>query len=174
MRAFIALALPEGMARGTAALSRQLARVLDGRITAPENHHLTLAFLGDIDEYGAEAAITALDEACAGRPPVLLEPHGLATFGRGKDKTLVLELDGNPELEALASAVRSRLSDHWVDFDEKAFRPHITLARRARLSEDLGMLVLPEAAWATDVVLFKSTLTSDGPIYKELYSVMLA
>lgn len=174
MRAFIALALPDGMARETLSLSRQLSRVLDARIVAPENHHLTLAFLGEIDEYGAEAAIAAIDEACAGRPPVLLEPRGLATFGRGKDRTLVLELDGNPELTALAASVRERLSDHWVSYDEKAFRPHVTLARKARLPEDLGILVLPDAAWASNVVLFRSTLTSDGPIYKELYAVTLA
>ena len=173
MRAFIALELPEVMALGTAALSRQLSRVLDGRIVPPENHHLTLAFLGEIDECGAETAIAAIDEACAGRPPVFLEPKGLATFGRGKERTLVLELDGNPEVRALATAVREHLSEHWVSFDEKAFRPHITLARRARLPKDLGMLVLPEPAWAADVVLFRSTLTSDGPIYKELYSAKL-
>ena len=173
MRAFIALELPEGMALETAALSRRLSRVLDARITAPEKHHLTLAFLGNIDEYGAEAAIAAIDEACAGRPPVLLEARGLTTFGRGKEKTLVLELDGNPELTALAAAVRERLSEHWVSYDGKSFRPHITLARRARLPEDLGLLTLPENAWACDVTLFKSTLTSDGPIYKGLYTATL-
>ena len=173
MRAFVALVLPHGMARETAALSRQLSRVLDARIVASGNHHLTLAFLGDIDECGAEAAIAAIEEACAGRPPVLLEPRGLATFGRGKEKTLVLELDGNPELTALAAAVRSRLSEHWVSYDGKPFRPHITLARRARLSDDLGLLTLPRGAWACDVTLFKSTLTSDGPIYKELHTATL-
>ena len=173
MRAFIALELPEAMALETAALSRQLSRVLDARIVDPGNHHLTLAFLGDIDEYGAEAAIVAIDEACAGRPPVLLEARGLATFGRGKEKVLVLELDGNPELTALAAAVRERLSEHWVSYDEKSFRPHVTLARRAHLTEDLGLLTLPQSAWACDVTLFTSTLTSDGPIYKELYTATL-
>ena len=174
MRTFVALALPDGMARETLALSRQLSRVLDARFVAPENHHLTLAFLGEVDECRADAAIAAIDEACMGRPPVLLEPKDLATFGRGKERTLVLELEANPELGALATSVRERLSEHWVSFDEKAFRPHITLARRARLPEDLGMLVMPEPAWATDIVLFKSTLTSDGPIYKELYSFTFA
>ena len=169
MRTFIALVLPEEMALETAALSRQLARVLDARITPPENHHLTLAFLGEVDEYGAEAAIAAMDEAVAGRPPVLLEPRGLATFGRGKDKTLVLELAGNPEIATLASSLRERLAQHWVAFDEKPFRPHVTLARKARLPEDLGLIALPEAAWASRIALFKSTLTPDGPIYKELY-----
>lgn len=173
MRTFIALTLPEEMALETAALSRQLARTVDARLTPPENHHLTLAFLGEIDEYGAEAAIAAVDEACAGRPPVLLEPRGLATFGRGKDRVLVLEFGGNPELTALATAVREHLSKHWVAYDEKAFRPHVTLARKARLPEDLGMLALPQPAWASKLALFKSTLTPDGPIYKELYAVEL-
>ena len=174
MRAFIALGLPEGLAREMAACSRWLATAIEGRITPPENHHLTLAFLGELDECGAEAAICALDEACAGRPPVLLEPKGLNTFGRGKERTLVLEFEDNPELCALAASVRSRLSEHWVDFDEKPFRPHITLARRVRLPKDLGLLSLPEAAWAADVTLYKSTLTSDGPIYKGLYTKELA
>ena len=173
MRTFIALGLPEEMLQETAACARWLEATIDARVTPPENHHLTLAFLGELDDCGMRAAITALDEACAGRPPVLLEPLGLATFGRGKERTLVLELAENPELTALASAVRTRLSDHWVTYDDKRFRPHITLARRARLPHDLGLISLPAPAWASRVSLMKSTLTSDGPIYKELYSVML-
>ena len=173
MRTFIALALPEEMAAETAACARWLDAHVDARVVAPENHHLTLAFMGELDECGAQAAADALDEACQGRPPVLLEPLGLATFGRGKERTLVLELAANPELTALAAAVRSALSEHWVSYDEKRFVPHITLARRARLAQDLGLISLPAPAWADRASLMKSTLTSDGPLYKELYSVTL-
>ena len=174
MRTFIALALPEELAAETAACARWLEATIDARVTPPKNHHLTLAFMGELDEWGVRAAIQALDEACAGRPEVYLEPQGLATFGRGKERTLVLELVENPELTALASAVRSRLSEHWVSYDEKSFRPHITLARRAQLPQDLGLITLPEPAWANQVSLMKSTLTPNGPVYKELYSVTLA
>lgn len=173
MRTFIALELPEGMAAETAACARWLDATIEARTVPPENHHLTLVFLGELDEHGVRAAMEALDEACQGRAPVLLEPCGLATFGRGKERTLVLELAANPELTALAAAVRESLSEHWVAFDEKRFVPHITLARRARLPEELGLLSLPAPAWADSVSLMKSTLTSDGPIYKELYTVTL-
>lgn len=174
MRTFVALALPEGLAAETAACARWLEATVDARVAPPENHHLTLAFMGELDECGVRAAIEALDEACRGRAPVLLEPLGLDAFGRGKERTLVLGLAANPELTALASAVRGALSEHWVAFDEKRFVPHITLARRARLPKDLGLISLPAPAWADRVALMKSTLTPDGPIYKELYTVTLA
>lgn len=82
MRAFIALELPADFADDTAAAARRLSASLEGRFLDRSTYHLTLAFLGDIDDAEASRAMDALDVACAGSAPVSLAPDGLGKFGR--------------------------------------------------------------------------------------------
>ena len=87
MRAFIALELPADFADDTAAAARRLSASLEGRFLDRSTYHLTLAFLGDIDDAEASRAMDALDVACAGSAPVSLAPDGLGKFGRPADGT---------------------------------------------------------------------------------------
>lgn len=174
MRTFIAVELPRGFADETAGMARQLSSAVKGRFSPRENYHLTLAFLGEIGEAQAHDAITALDAACAGTGPVELQSEGLGHFGRPNDATLWLGITPTPELVGLCDRVRVELRAAGLSFDDKPFRPHITLARRARLPRGpLPELAFPLPTRAACVTLFKSTLTQDGPIYKELYAIEL-
>lgn len=133
MRAFIALELPADFADDTAAAARRLSASLEGRFLDRSTYHLTLAFLGDIDDAEASRAMDALDVACAGSAPVSLAPDGLGKFGRPTDATLWLGIASDPALQALAERVREELTARDVPFDPKPFRPHITLGRRVRI-----------------------------------------
>lgn len=175
MRAFVALELPEAFADEVAALSRALAEVCAGRFVSPENHHLTLAFLGDVNEAEARLAMDALDAACAGVGPVRLAATGLGTFGRARDATLWLGIEKDPQLMPLAARVREELAARSLSYDEKDFLPHVTLARRARLPRGgLGELAFPLPDEGVRVTLFRSILEPDGARYKPLYTVELA
>lgn len=175
MRTFIALELPSGFADETAACARVLSGAVEGRFVPKENYHLTLAFLGDADDATVRRAMEALDEVAAEVVPPLLVPEGLGRFGRPTDATLWMGLTEGEGLIGLAALVRERLRDQCVAFDGKAFKPHITLARRARLPKGpLPPLCFPMPARAEAVTLFKSTLDRDGAIYKPLYTVRLA
>ncbi len=174
MRAFIALELPEAFADEVAALSRQLAAVCEGRFVAEGNHHLTLAFLGEVDEAGARAATDALEAACAGpgRPELVAE--GLGTFGRGRATTLWLGMRRSGELDLLARRVREEVAARGLTYDEKGFLPHVTLARRVRMPRiELGDLAFPLPDEGRRVTLFRSVLEPDGARYKPLYTVGL-
>ena len=174
MRAFVALELPEAFADEVAALSRRLAAVCTGRFTAEGNHHLTLAFLGEVDEAGARAAMDALDVACAGVGPIELCATGLGTFGQARDATLWLGVEKTDELAALAGRLRGELAARGLASDEKDFLPHVTLARRARVPRGaLGELAFPLPDEARRVTLFRSILGPDGARYKPLYTVAL-
>lgn len=175
MRAFIALEPPDEFVDDVAAVARRLAPYVEGRFVPPENYHLTLAFLGDITESQAEAAMDAVEEACAGQPPITLEPHGLGCFGRGRAATLWLGFSTTPQLEELADRTRRALTARGLAFDGKPFRPHLTLARAARLPQGpLPDLPFPAQTEARLVTLLKSTLHKEGATYKPLYSVELA
>lgn len=174
MRTFIALELPERMVDEVAALARGLGACVPGRLMKPDTYHLTLAFLGEVDECQARTAMEALDAAAGGRRPVRLAPDGLGKFGKPHDATLWLGIAPAPALLELADVVRAELVERGVPFDRKAFRPHITLARRAKLARGpLPELPFPGPADASRVTLFKSTLAPEGAHYKPLYTVEL-
>lgn len=175
MRSFVALGLPEAFADEVAALSRCLSAVCEGRFVRPGNHHLTLAFLGEVGEAGARRAMDALDAACAGAGPVELVAEGLGTFGRGRDATLWLGVEKNPGLAALAEHLREELLARGLCFDEKPFLPHVTIARRARLPRAaLEGLAFPLPDEAHAVTLYRSFLDPGGARYKPLYTVDLS
>lgn len=175
MRAFVALELPEAFADEVGELARALAATCEGRFVRPGSHHLTLAFLGEVGEAEARRAMDALDAACAGAGAVELASAGLGSFGRGRDATLWLGVEKNPELAALSGRLREELLASGLGFDEKPFLPHVTLARRARLPRAaLEGLVFPRPNSAARVTLYRSILESDGARYKPLYTVELA
>lgn len=174
MRAFIALELPYEFEDELAGCTRQLASVVSGRFMKRSTYHVTLAFLGDIDEGEARSAMDALDAACADMGPAPLSAEGLGTFGRPRDATLWLGLARSTQLMDLASRVRTELENRGIAFDAKPFLPHITLARRAHIPAGaLPDLPFPLPAEATDVTLFKSILDQSGATYKPLYTVEL-
>ena len=174
MRAFVALELPAGFSREVSELSRQLAATCSGRFVPEGNHHLTLAFLGELCEAEVRAAMAALDEVSANAGPVSLAVDGLGTFGGGANRTLWLGIRLTDELGSLAERLRRALADRGLSFDEKPFLPHVTLARRVRLPRgELGDLVFPTSDEARCVTLFRSILSSVGASYKPLYSVEL-
>ena len=174
MRTFIALDVPLDFADDAAALARRLSASIEGRFLPRDTYHLTLAFLGDVDETQLAAATTALEAACADAPPVPLRSDGLGKFGQASDATLWLGIAPNPELEQLTERLRNELRDRSVPFDAKPFKAHLTLARRARIPHvGLPHLAFPHDDEAVDVTLYKSTLDRAGAIYKPLRTVRL-
>lgn len=174
MRAFIALEPPEGFVEDVAAMARVLSAAVKGRFVPRQNYHVTLAFLGDIDEAQAREAMDAMDEACAEAAAVPMRPDGLGKFGRASDATLWMGLTPDPELTGLAERLREALRSCGIGFDGKPLLPHITLARRAKLPKGaLPELAFPLPCNAARVTLFKSTLSRDGAQYKPLYEIEL-
>lgn len=175
MRAFIALELPDGFWRQTADLARQLDQVVNGRFLKHETYHLTLAFLGNIDDAARGRAMDAMDAACGDVGPIPLACDGLGKFGKPHAAVLWMGLRRDPALDRLAHGIRTELAARDIGFDGKAFRPHITLARRARIPRGaLPALAFPLDDLATRVTLFKSELSHEGATYKPLYTVDLA
>lgn len=174
MRAFVALEPPEGFAEDVAAMVRVLSAAVQGRFVPRQNYHVTLAFLGDIDEAQVRETMDAMDEACADAAAAPMRPDGLGKFGRASDATLWMGLAPEPGLVGLADCLREALESRGIAFDGKPFLPHITLARRARLPRGaLPELAFPTPSDAACATLFKSMLGRDGAQYKPLYEIDL-
>jgi RNA 2',3'-cyclic 3'-phosphodiesterase len=163
-RLFVAAWPPEEVREALAGLHRpELPRT---RWTTPEQWHVTLRFLGAVDQpRRAEDALGAVDAAPA---EVVLGPAP-ETLG---PKLLMLPVRG---LDAVANAVRTATADVGDPPDARPFRGHLTLARsRARVSvADVPGLRL-EARWTVDeLALVRSELHPRGARYTTVATVTL-
>ena len=94
----------------------------------PENYHITLRFIGDIDERMAEDVTSILGERRQ-RAPITLTIDGLDSFGGGKPRAVFARTSGNSELDELQAEQERLLRQVGLAAETRKFTPHITLAR---------------------------------------------
>ncbi len=186
LRLFIALAVPDDVARACASLAAQLPERGLKRI-APELMHLTLAFIGHVPESRVAPAQAALRAACADRPAIAARLGSLGAFPNARRPRVVWVglAEGADGVRASALAVRSELAGNGVPFDDAPPVAHLTLAR---LRDDVtaaerSALAAAVAALAADVpalafrigeaILFESRLSPRGPTYLPVARVPL-
>lgn len=129
MRLFVALDLPPEVKSRLSGISGGIPGL---RWVAPENYHLTLRFIGEVDRVEAEG----VDEALAGiRAPAFdLTLQGVGIFQRGgeragKVQALWVGAERTPGLAHLAAKVETALQRVGLPPERRRFAPHVTLAR---------------------------------------------
>ena len=147
-----------------AALVRATKAVLEraaGRATPQQNLHVTLAFVGEL----GEAELTSLRQISP--PHVGRFDLDIDTLGYGQRAQLLWAAPGTvpPALFALEAGLWERLADLGIMRDRRAYRPHVTLVRRARLVSD----TLASVSWpVTEIALVESTLGPPHSTYEIL------
>jgi RNA 2',3'-cyclic 3'-phosphodiesterase len=136
MRLFVAVYPPEQVRAHLAAAVSTLAVSLPSapgrslRLADADRWHVTLAFLGEIDERRVQRAEEAVAAAAGAAGPCSVRIGGGGTFGRHKFTVLWAGLRGDVDgLIGLASLVRGQLRRARCPFDPRPPRPHLTLAR---------------------------------------------
>lgn len=126
MRLFIGIPLAASVAEELAKLAARLRRKDDGlRWSAPESWHITLQFLGSVDEQRYGCAVERLREVRSAAVPVALE--GLGMFDRAG--VFFAGVKTTPELVALQQRVTATMEHCGFVPEERPYHPHITLAR---------------------------------------------
>lgn len=128
MRLFFALWPPAELAERLAAEAGALARRFRGKATRQETIHVTLAFLGDVEESRLPEVMTAARQ-------VLAAPFDLTVDNLGYWRHNRLLWAGcsavPPPLEALVGSLRERLREALIVCDDtQRFVPHLTLVRK--------------------------------------------
>lgn len=95
------------------------------RWSSPENLHITLAYLGDIDSQRAIDAARQLPQLSSFDLPI----GTLSYFPDAKSRILALDIVLNNELSKLRTDLCQQLQAHKVEYDQRNYRPHITLGR---------------------------------------------
>lgn len=193
MRAFVAIALPENVQRALATLQQRLARQLRERKldealrwTPVANLHLTLRFLGEIDEAQKEQLAAHLAAVAARHHVFDVSVGELGCFPNCHRPSVVwCGLQGSEgALGALQGEVEAAAQAAGLPAEEKRFTPHLTIARaqRQRSSElaAAGQVIQHAAATATPagqdatgftvgaILLMQSELTRAGSLYTPL------
>lgn len=170
MRLFIALELPEPIKdelQGNADLLRKFCD--RGRFSPRENYHITLAFLGEQPE-SRVADLTAAMDCCGTESfPVLFE--GLGEFENG---VVWRGIEASEKLMQLQRELTDQLRLRNFDLECREFKPHLTLARRVILKEDIRLSDLleqikPLLFQADKMTLMHSELTNTGAVYTPIY-----
>lgn len=123
-RLFTALEVPPAIAERLAILRGGLpgARWID-----TENFHITLRFLGDVDDRVARDAAMML----GGRPrdPIPVCISGLDVFGGARPRALIAKVDPSDALLDLQAEQERVLRRVGLDAESRRYTPHVTLAR---------------------------------------------
>jgi 2'-5' RNA ligase len=130
MRLFAAIVPPpravEQLAHAIAAVRREHPDV-PVRWAPPERWHLTLAFYGEVGEQAAPELAERLGRAAGRRPPMRLSFTGAGRFG---DRVLWIGLQGDTdELTLLAASSTGAGRRCGLSMEDRAYRPHLTVAR---------------------------------------------
>ena len=122
-RLFTALEIPFEVGQSLALLRGGLP---GARWVAPENYHLTLRFIGDIDDTLATEIADLLDKV--ERPAFDLQIDGLDSFGGNKPRAVVAAVPAVTQLVEL-QADHERIMQRIGLQPERKYKPHVTLAR---------------------------------------------
>ena len=187
MRAFIAIEIPEDIRCTLAKLQDELkASGADVKWVEPRNIHLTLKFLGDIDE-NLQEKIGAELSALAAENQNYQAAIGLCGAFPNMDYPRVIWVgitDGDAQTKKIARDLEERLSKLGLAKDERAFASHITIGRvrspskrknltRALADQAQNLATLKPLFNVSKLTLFKSTLSSKGPTYEPQKEVNL-
>jgi 2'-5' RNA ligase len=178
VRAFVAIPLPEALRDELAAYAAGAVEGLDGRLLPAANLHVTVHFLGSVDESDAELLVAALEPACASVARFTLRAAGAALAPPGRPRMIWARLEAGEELAALAQAVAAAAQPFAPGArPPRTGKPHVTLARLRRpprRGTELPPLTAAGAEVAVDAVaLVSSELGRGGARYTTLAELPL-
>jgi len=179
MRCFIAVALPAAVRKLLVQVQEALRRA-DAHVkwVEEENLHLSLKFLGDLDEDAVSTLKGTLSIEALRWPSMNLAYEGVGTFpDRGLPRVVWAGCTGDLEkLAALAGAVERCAEQVGVPRERHPFAAHLTLgrvksdrnAKRLMSAIDNQRRVPLGNDTVKEFVLYRSTLTDKGPTYEVL------
>ncbi|MBJ3778711.1 RNA 2',3'-cyclic phosphodiesterase [Acuticoccus mangrovi] len=178
-RLFTALTLPDDVRMWLTGLRGGLrgARFID-----PENYHITLRFIGDVDERTADEVADALSRIR--RAPVTVRLNGLGSFGnKKKPHSVWARVEPTPALMELQAEQERILQRIGLPAEARRYTPHVTVARlRGSTPKDVadwltirgGFSAPPFEAEAFDLLSSRDSVGGGPYVREERYPLSMA
>ncbi len=184
IRTFIAIELPEQIIDSIGRIQERLQDYgFKVRWVRPQNIHLTLKFLGNIQKVQTEKIHQAIFESARGFAPISIAAKGIGAFPSIKRPRVIwVGLAGQiNQLQKLQKALDEKLAANGFPKEKRKFKGHLTLGRVKNKIDPKKLLeAVKEFAgfesepFVTDTVaLFKSELKSTGAVYTKLMETSL-
>jgi 2'-5' RNA ligase len=180
MRAFLGLEVPETARRALAKVRAAVDGLSQGhpglRWTHPENLHLTVRFLGDIDESIGDILTARLRGTLRAFGPVMLNLDSVSWFPPRRPTVLAANVIPSERLLTLYSIVERDVVAVGLPEETRQVHPHITVARlRHRATKHLAGFEeeLDVAFECRELILFRSRLLPTGAEYAHFDEIAL-
>jgi 2'-5' RNA ligase len=189
MRLFIALDIDDAIrVRITRFVEGVSGFAPDARWMKPESMHVTLKFIGEQPEAAVEQIKQALTAVAGEAADIHFRGYGFFPTAKSA-RVFWIGLEAGPQLAALAASVDDKMASLGIPKEDRAFSPHLTLARGAgssgsphrsktdapnrtfqRLQEKLAVLSTPDFGTMTarEFFLYRSQLSPKGSKYTKL------
>ncbi len=172
MRCFISIEIPKDIKEKIKEIQRRLPD-FKGKITEEENLHLTLKFLGEIDENKIEEIKKRLKKIKFGEFETEINFIGIFDNRKSKyDQKIIIWLNMT-NCEKLQKEIDERLSGIFKK--EKRFMSHLTIARvknvenKRKFIDELKKIKIPKMRFPVEnFYLKKSILTEEKPVYETI------
>jgi 2'-5' RNA ligase len=173
LRTFIAVEVPDTLKDKIARIEEELKGAGAANWVNPWAVHLTLKFLGYVEEEKIKEIEREMDAAAMGVKPFKIRVEGLGGFPSPASPRVVwIGVPQSPELRRLNQRLEERMSLLGFEKEERPFSPHLTICRVKKPSEGTkiagrlkGVAIEPEDFMADSMILFKSELKKDGAVH---------
>jgi len=184
MRTFIAIKIPDIVKSELIQITDKLkSSRADLKWVKPEGIHLTLKFLGNIDEQKATEVKEVLNKVVKAEVPFEIRLEGLGAFPKPASPRVIWAgvKEGAQNTINLAKNLEEQLEKIGFEKERRSFHPHLTLGR-LRSPQNKGKLsnLLESTKFKSSSIikvarlnLIQSTLTPTGAIYTVLYQAEL-
>jgi RNA 2',3'-cyclic 3'-phosphodiesterase len=184
IRSFVAVEMPPDVKQelGKIQIFLRQAAACPAKWVAPESIHLTLSFLGEISPAQVEAVKGVMDKIAVASPVFNLSLDHVGAFPNLRQpQTVWVGIQGDMEiLSRLHKNLEESLRVTGYKPEDRAFKPHLTLARvrdeasvQARQSLGEALVRVPGVKSGiisvTEISMFESELTRSGPMYTRLH-----
>jgi len=184
VRAFIAIELTDETIAFIQKIQEGLRSFgVKARWMRPENIHLTLKFLGDINNEDVKKAGDAIISAARENASITLRAKGIGVFpGVKRPRVIWTGIAGQTkELVNLQKILDGKLQTIGFSKEKRPFKGHLTIARIKKKIDAKRLIDAmkeysgfeSKAFMADEVVLFKSELKPSGAVYSRLMSTIL-
>ncbi|MCM1989563.1 RNA 2',3'-cyclic phosphodiesterase [Oceanirhabdus seepicola] len=144
-----------------------------GRFTKSENLHITLNFLGELNESKAGEIEKIIKNIVRKFNGFNIVVKGIGFFENNNKRLYFAKIEQNDKLVRLQKELSNELSKIGLYSERRAYKPHITLGRNVELVDGYNTESMENNCFedqVKQVTIFESLFLKDGVEYNELFT----